>query len=215
VATPNQARVQRAEFCDTLLALGPDQPTLCDGWTTRDLAAHIVVRERRPDAAAGIMLRFLAGHNARVQAALARSKPFEEIIELVRRPPVWTMSGIPPLDRLVNTLELFIHTEDARRAQPDWAPRPLPADLAAQLWRQVRAGARFSGALRKFPAAVVLEAPGHGEVRTGAAPDPAVRVTADPGELALFLSGRQRASRVDLTGPEPVVNALRTLKLGN
>ncbi len=214
MATPNHARLQRAEFCDTLIALGPDQPTLCDGWTTRDLAAHIVVRERRPDAAAGIMLPFLAGHLARVQAALARNTPFEQIIEQARRPPRWTMSGIPPVDRLVNTLELFVHTEDARRAQPDWQPRPLPPDLAAQLWRQVRTAARFSGGLRKFPAAVVVAAPGHGEVRAGAAADPVVRVSADPGELALFLTGRQRATRVEMTGPPELVDRLRTLKLG-
>ena len=40
---------------------GPDGPTLCEGWQTRDLAAHLVLRERRPDAAAGVMGGPLAG----------------------------------------------------------------------------------------------------------------------------------------------------------
>lgn len=37
------------------LVAGPDAPTLGAGWKTRDLAAHLVVRESRPDAAAGVI----------------------------------------------------------------------------------------------------------------------------------------------------------------
>ena len=40
---------ERKALADLLAALGPDAPTLCTGWETRDLAAHIVLRERRPD----------------------------------------------------------------------------------------------------------------------------------------------------------------------
>jgi hypothetical protein len=36
---------ERLELCDLLLELGPDAPTLCEGWTTADLAAHLVLRE--------------------------------------------------------------------------------------------------------------------------------------------------------------------------
>ena len=51
---------ERAALCDLLDELGPDQPTLCEGWQTRDLAAHLVVREHRLDAAPGILLPAIA-----------------------------------------------------------------------------------------------------------------------------------------------------------
>ena len=48
------ATLERRRFADALLEVGPDAPTLCDGWSTRDLAAHVVLRDRRPDAAGGL-----------------------------------------------------------------------------------------------------------------------------------------------------------------
>jgi len=205
----NHARDERAALCDLLTALGPDQPTLCDGWTTRNLAAHLIVRERRPDAAAGIVVRPLAGHTRRVQQRVAQ-RPFAELVTELRRPPGWSPTALAPVDRAVNSLELFIHHEDIRRAQPDWQPRPLPPELAAALWSRVRPYAKLR--LRRFPATVVVEAAGHGEVQTGR--EQRVRVSGDPGELAVFLTGRQRAARVDLTGPTHLTNRLATAKLG-
>jgi hypothetical protein len=38
--------VERARLSDLLDELGPDAPTLLALWTTRDLAAHLVLRER-------------------------------------------------------------------------------------------------------------------------------------------------------------------------
>lgn len=58
---------ERAALVNTMRAVGPDGATLCVGWTTRDLAAHLVLRERRPDAAAGILVPALAGYTARKQ----------------------------------------------------------------------------------------------------------------------------------------------------
>ena len=61
------ARSERLALCRTLERVGPDAPTLCPPWRTRDLAAHLVLRERRPDAAPGIWLRAAAGRTRRVQ----------------------------------------------------------------------------------------------------------------------------------------------------
>ena len=68
-------RAERTALCDLFLAVGPDAPTLAGEWTTRDLAAHLVVRERRPDAAAGDRLPLpprpqRAGPPRRVRAAM-------------------------------------------------------------------------------------------------------------------------------------------------
>ena len=43
------ARRERISLCDTFTRTGPDAPTLCSPWTTADLAAHLVIRDRRPD----------------------------------------------------------------------------------------------------------------------------------------------------------------------
>src|SRR4051812_36111592 len=59
------ARRERTALRDTLRATGPDAPTLCEGWTARDLAAHVVVREHAPIGALGIWARPLAGYTAK------------------------------------------------------------------------------------------------------------------------------------------------------
>ncbi|WDZ84308.1 TIGR03085 family metal-binding protein [Micromonospora cathayae] len=203
------ALTERQALADLMLTLGPDAPTLNEGWTTRDLAAHLVVRERRPDAAGGILLPPLRGYAERVRLRLA-ARPWADLVAQVRRPPVWSPLSNPLTDELVNTMEFFIHHEDVRRAAPDWQPRELPAGLPAALWRRVAPLGRF--ALRRFPASLLVQAPGHGEFRCGRGGE-ALRVVGVPGELTLFLSGRQRAARVQLDGPAALAERLRTAPL--
>lgn len=207
----NHARDERLALCDLLADLGPDQPTLCAGWTTRDLAAHLVARERRPLAAPGLILRPLAGYTERVRQSVAR-RPFPVLVRTLRHPPRWSPVRFERLDRAINTLEMFVHHEDARRGQPGTAARDLPPGLAAALWRRVGPYARLR--LRRFPAPVVVHAPGHGEVRTGRGEGEPVRLSGEPGELALFLTGRQAAARAALTGPEEPAGRLATARLG-
>jgi uncharacterized protein (TIGR03085 family) len=204
------ARQERQALADLLLDLGPDQPTLCEGWTTRDLAAHVVARDRRPDAGAGIVLRPLRAHGDRVRRQLA-ARPYAELVALVRVAPWWSPVSNPLVEPLTNTAEFFIHHEDVRRGQPGWQPRSLPATMERALWTRARTLARF--ALRRFRAAVVLQSPGYGESEAGAGGD-RVRVIGPPGELILFLSGRQRAARVQVDGPPETANRLRSAKLG-
>lgn len=201
---------ERHALADLMSALGPDGATILDGWTTRDLAAHLVVRERRPDAAAGILLKPLHRHGERVRLAVA-ARPYPLLVTQVRHPPWWAPTRIAAVGELIDTLEFYIHHEDVRRAQPDWQPRQLPEGLQAALWKRVPLLAR--GALRRHPATVLIEAPGHGQRRAGAGGDE-VRVRADPGELVLFLFGRQRVARVELTGAPAQTQRLREAKLG-
>src|SRR3954468_1320770 len=114
---------ERQALSSLLQDLGPDAPTLCEGWTTRDLAAHLVVREHRPDAAPGILVPALAGYTQKVQDRYA-AKPWAALVEQVRNGPskFWP-TAIGPLDELTNTAEFLVHHEDVRRAQPGWAPR--------------------------------------------------------------------------------------------
>ncbi|MFJ6196401.1 TIGR03085 family metal-binding protein [Micromonospora sp. NPDC092111] len=207
---PRYARAERAALADLMLDLGPDAPTLDEGWTTRDLAAHLVVRERRPDAAGGILLPPLRGYGERVRLRTA-GRPWPELVGQVRRPPVWSPLSNPLTDELANTMEFFIHHEDVRRARPGWQPRDVPAGLAVRLWRSAALLARTTA--RRFPADLLVQAPGHGELTVGRGGD-RVRLVGSPGELALFLSGRQRVARVQLDGPPTVAERLRTARLG-
>ena len=204
------ARRERLALADLLLDVGPDAPTLCTGWTTRDLAAHLVARERRPDAAVGIVLTPVAAHTQAVQQRFA-ARDFARLVTDLRNPPVWSPVSNPLLDELVNVNEMFIHHEDVRRAQPEWTPRPLDPEHQAALWSRVRRTAPL--ALRRFPAAVVLDAGSFGTATAGAGGS-RVTVTGDPGELSLFLSGRQAYARVQLSGDPAVAEHLARARLG-
>ncbi|GAA4189761.1 TIGR03085 family metal-binding protein [Microbispora amethystogenes] len=207
------ARTERAALCDLLDDLGPGAPTLCEGWATQDLAAHLVLRERRLDAAPGIALPLLAGHTAAVQERLTLRHSYPELVGLVRNgPPRWTPYGlVPALDAVVNTVELFVHHEDVRRAQPGWEPRELPEDLQETFWRRLRGGARFF--MRGAPVGVVLRRP-DGARTAGRMAEPAVVVTGEPAELLLFAFGRQEHARVTFQGDDQAVARLRQARFG-
>jgi uncharacterized protein (TIGR03085 family) len=205
----NYARRERALLADLLLQEGPDAPTLCAGWTTRDLAAHLVIRERRPDASAGMLIPPLAAHGERVRLARA-GLPYPELVGQVRNPPSWGLLTNPVVDPLANTLEFFIHHEDVRRGGPDWQPRALTPDFEAALWRNVKLVARAS--LRRLGVTATIAPTGLPSLTTG--PNPPVRLAGDAGELAVFFFGRQRAARVTVEGDPAIAERLRTAKLG-
>jgi uncharacterized protein (TIGR03085 family) len=207
----NWARHERSELADLLIAVGPDAPTLCAGWSTRDLAAHLVIRERRPDAAAGLLVKPLAGHTAKVQDELA-ARPWDELVGLVRTgPPGWTPGAWEPFDRFINTVEFFVHHEDVRRAAPGWEPRPTDVGLEDDLWQRLRLGARVLA--RRSPTGLVVHRSGNGEVRAKSG-EPVVTVTGPPSELVLFIYGRQAHARVEIDGPDDATAQVRTARLG-
>ncbi|WP_433255750.1 TIGR03085 family metal-binding protein [Streptosporangium sp. CA-135522] len=206
------ARAERAALSDLFVRLGPDAPTLCEGWTTFDLAAHLVLRERRLDAAGGIALKPLAGYTAAVQRSLKARNGYAGLVELVRSGPAGVYGLVPGMDGAVNTMEFFIHHEDVRRAQRVWEPRELPADLEETFWRRLRAGRRLF--LRRSPVGVVLHRIGGGVALGGAKNAPRVEVTGTAGELLLFCFGRQSHARVDVTGGGEAVARLMDAPLG-
>ncbi|MFC0003245.1 TIGR03085 family metal-binding protein [Micromonospora siamensis] len=207
---PRYARAEREALADLMLELGPDAPTVAEGWTTRDLAAHLIVRERRPDAAGGIVLPPLREYAEKVRRRTA-ARPYADLVAQVRRPPVWSPVSNPLTDELVNTMEFFLHHEDVRRARPGWLPRDLPAGESAVLWKRAALLARMG--LRRFPADLLVQAPGFGETRLGRGGD-RLRLVGAPGELALFLSGRQRVARVQVDGSPAAAERLRAADLG-
>jgi uncharacterized protein (TIGR03085 family) len=193
---------ERAALADLLAELGPDAPTCCAGWRTAHLAAHLVVRDRRPDAGPGFALeslpagRPLAAWSHRLEDRLRTATPYPEVVGRVRSgPPRWVPSGWPGVEPLVDTAEYAIHHEDVRRARPGWTPRALSRADQDTLWRNAVFFAR--AAARGVPGELVLrrsDVPGV-ERRVGSG-TPATTVEGEPLELLLWASGRRDVARV-------------------
>src|SRR3954453_5905135 len=133
---------ERAALVTALTEVGPDAPTLCEGWTAQDLAAHVYVRERRPDAALGVLpLGPLSAYTNRVMASSLRTLGFEEIIRRMRTVAPYLRLG--SIDELINTVEFFVHTEDVRRPN-HLPPRDLPDDFERAVWGRLSRQARLS-----------------------------------------------------------------------
>jgi len=202
------ARRERAGLCDAALAARPDAPTLCDGWTVRDLVCHLIVRERMPWAAPGLVIPPLSGLVDRATASLART-PFESLVARfgdTRRTPF----ALDRVDRVANTLELFVHHEDIRRAQPGWEPRVLDAVSERELWGYVSGMGRLLVRPAGVPVAIT-DGSRTATLRRGS--DPAT-VTGPVGELVLFLFGRHELGALSFDGPPDAVARLRGASLG-
>jgi uncharacterized protein (TIGR03085 family) len=210
----NWARQERQDLADLFAAVGPEAPTLDEGWTTADLAAHLVIRERRPDAAVGILVRPLAAHSEKVRQEVAR-RPWAEVVELVRSgPPRWSPTSLDAVDRVANTVEFFVHHEDVRRATDGWEPRPVDGDLERELWRRLKPMSRILA--RKAPVGVVLRRTNGDEVvAKKPGPDGAVVTVAGPAsELLLFTYGRQAHARVEIIATDDATAAILAARLG-
>jgi uncharacterized protein (TIGR03085 family) len=201
----SMAQTERVALCDLALQLGPDRPTLCEGWAVRDLVAHLLVREGSP-AAVGITVPRLAGVTDRAMTRKAR-RDYAVLVERLRSgPPVWSPFRIGKVDKLLNTLEYFVHHEDIRRAQPDWAPRTLAPRAEKLLWHQLAvAGKRL---LADAPVGVRLERSDTAETITAKPGEPSVMVRGLPPELVLFVFGRRGHAQVEVSGDEAAVTAL-------
>jgi uncharacterized protein (TIGR03085 family) len=207
------AQRERSAMVAILREVGPDAPTLCEGWTTRDLTAHLVVRERRPDALPGLLWGPLASYTARVQDKLSATTKWEDLVELLASgPPV--LSPFRVLDPVASIHELFVHHEDLRRAQSGWEPRSLDVKTTAAVKRRVALVSRggMAKAMAALPARLALRTP-DGETVVALGKGSPVTVTGEPQELLLFAFGRN-AVRVDFEGDDDVVAAVRAAKRG-
>jgi uncharacterized protein (TIGR03085 family) len=205
------SRTERSELCDLALQVGGDQPTLCEGWTVKDLVVHLLVREGSP-ASLGIALPPLAWLTEREYRRVGR-RDLSVLVEKLRHgPPTLSPYSVPKVEELVNTLEYFIHHEDIRRAQPDWSPRVLADEDQKLLWSMTRAaGKRMT---RKAPVGVTIENSATGSRAVLKEGSPTVTVRGLPGEVALFVFGRKQQARVELLGDDDAVAGLSATSLG-
>lgn len=197
----NLARTERLRLVDAANRAGEDAPTLCEGWTTRDLATHLVIRERHPAAALGIFMPKFEGKREEQEQVYA-AMPYSRLLGLVASPPRWTPGGWPGVESVMNTAEYLVHHEDIRRAEIEWIPRRLSLPENRAVWAACRTALLPFAA--KAEGRVEIVSPGFGQRGAGR---PArgtngnasgSTITGEPVEILLYLMGREKHALVDV-----------------
>lgn len=129
--TLEMAEAERTEFAELLAGLSEEEwatPSLCSGWTVRDVAAHAIGYDEL--GLGGVLARFvragLSLHrtNARMVEETA-GRSHEELVGLYRKHA--RPSGLLTImGGRVALLDCFIHQQDVRR--PLGRRRDIPAD---------------------------------------------------------------------------------------
>jgi uncharacterized protein (TIGR03085 family) len=202
---------ERLALCDDALAAGPDAPTLCDGWTVADLVAHLYIRENDPVAALGVVIPALKDFTARRMAAALTRHGFAGLVEVVRNGP-GRWSPFRLFDEAANSLEMYVHHEDIRRAGAANSPRDLAVATENDLWGRIGM-ARM--AFRKSPVGVVLERSDMpGTTFRAKRGTRTVTLVALPSELILYAFGRQTVADVRFVGDPETVAGLEHVHIG-
>ncbi len=200
--TMTLAQQHRQALCDAALSAGPDAPTLCEGWTVRDLLVHLVVRDSRPDAALAMVVPPLATHAEHVRSKL-EAFPFADLVGRVRSgPPRWSPASVSAVDRAMNVAEFLIHREDIARASDasGGITTPYSPDTSDAAWSLLRRGGRLF--YRTSPVGVVAVAHGTGRAALRRPPrnHGSIIVSGEPVELLLHAFGRRGHCAVQVLG---------------
>jgi uncharacterized protein (TIGR03085 family) len=210
LAVNHWARAERSALAELLEQVGPEAPTLCEGWATRDLAAHLVIRESRVDAAVGIAVPALAGYTQKVQDKAA-AQPWATLVDKVRNgPPKFSMMRAEKVDGAANTIEFFVHHEDVRRAADGWEPRALDPRFEEVLWDRLKT---FAPRLMKSSSFGIQFSTPDGRTFTVKDGPEAVIVTGEVADLTLFAYGR-KAVNVEFHGTDEAVAAVSSGSFG-
>jgi uncharacterized protein (TIGR03085 family) len=208
----------REVLAETLLAAGPDAPTLCRGWRTRDLAAHLYLRERKAAVGLGLglIIKSLSKASdkatAKLAAKLTTPDDYTGLVNTFRGgPPALSPMKIKALDESSNLIEYFVHTEDIRRAVDRWAPRALDEAYSDALWDELikRAAILYRG----VDLGIVLVRPSGPRHVAKRAPV-SVAIVGEPGELLMHAHGRTRHALVTFEGQPDAVALLQSAEVG-
>ncbi|MDQ4086126.1 MAG: TIGR03085 family metal-binding protein [Actinomycetota bacterium] len=207
------SRRERSALCDLMDEVGPDAATLCEGWTTRDLAAHLVLREGSPLAVAGIAFPPLERLTNRGMDRLSARVPYPTLVERVRQgPPLLSPFRPAQVDRMANAVEYFVHHEDVLRAQPGGPRREIEPRDQDSLWGRV--GALGKLLARRATVGIELVRSDTGQVRRIRSAEPTLVARGLPGELVMFAYGRGAHTDVEVQGDEAARDAFEHSHLG-
>ncbi|MFJ2620845.1 TIGR03085 family metal-binding protein [Glutamicibacter sp. NPDC087344] len=203
----------RLALAETLLAAGPTAQTLCAGWQTRHLAAHLVLRENSLLAAGTIFKPLSKKLDEKLQHDADQAQSPESYAALVRRfrsgPGKYSPFAIEKVDQAANLSEYFIHTEDVRRARAQWAPRVLDPEYTEMLWQSLTRMSRLL--FRKAPVGIILARPDGQRHVAKKAPN-AVSISGPVTELMLYAFGRTEHCLVTFEGGDTALEIIRSYK---
>lgn len=209
------AGTEKNALVDTLRRADPDVDTLCSGWSTRRLLAHLVLREQDVLGSLGDAVGRAEPGQEKYLGRLADGARTPEgyaglVDRFVAGPPRW--SPMSWASEQLNLVEYVVHHEDVRRgsAHPG-EPRSLPPAQDKAIWRQLSLMGRLK--FRRSPVPVVLARPDGSTARVGKGTeqqDEQVVLTGEPVELALYVTGRRAAAHVQVSGPPAAVTAFQS-----
>ena len=204
------AKRERYAISQTLRNLGPDAPTLCEGWTSFDLLVHLISRENRPDAALGLIIPAFSQYSKKVADEL-KSRGFENLIqEFEDGPKQFSPFAIPGVDNLANSFEFLVHHEDLLRAQQNYVARVF-GDLDKKLlWKRfTQTGKVF---LRKAKVGIIAKSDqGVFTINSG---NSCVTMEGEVVDLILYSFGRKSAANIKFEGNEESIMILKETKFG-
>jgi uncharacterized protein (TIGR03085 family) len=204
--------IEREQLCDLMNELGPEAPTLLEPWTTHDLAAHLVIREHDYHAAPGLVVPGAWGRFAERRRKALTRRDYATLLTTIRSGPPRGFFRIGWVRRVPNLNEFFVHHEDVRRAN-GLDPRMNAAALDEALWRNVGLASWFL-ARRLRGVGLELEWVGTTRLLRARRGKPTARFTGLPGELLLYLFGRQGAANVEVSGPGDAVETVGRVRFG-
>lgn len=200
------AQRERHELADLMDEVGPDAPTLCEGWTAHDMAAHLWIRESDPAGMPGILVAPLASVTEARMEAVKQDLPYAQLVDRVRTGP-GPLSVFRLVDSSANALEYLIHHEDVRRGSGRrTAPREMSLEDEAEVLSRLSSMAPMLVRPTGVRLAMVPEGTSD-EVVFGNEGD-VVRVTARPVELALIAFGRGAAAVARVEGSDRDIRLL-------
>ncbi len=190
----SMARDERADLAEFLATLTPQQweaPSLCAGWTVKDVVAHMISYEEL--GTLGLLKRFAKGRVVRAnQVGVDEFADFTapQLLDFLRAhlQPRGLTAGFGGMIALVDGT---IHHQDIRRALG--RPRAVPADRLERILTLVPGNPRLGAGRRirglRLRATDVDWEHGHGPEVTG------------PGEALLMAMTGRSAALADLAGP--------------
>jgi uncharacterized protein (TIGR03083 family) len=122
---------ERSRLADRLSSLPEPawgQPSLCQGWTVRDVAAHLTFAHARLRDVAWPAVRTGFGYNAMVRYAAVHSPLSPEQIVSTLRSFVGSRRRAPFVTELEPLLDILVHSQDI--CLPLGIEHPMPVDAA-------------------------------------------------------------------------------------
>jgi uncharacterized protein (TIGR03085 family) len=200
---------EREAFAKTLLEVGPDAPSCCEGWSARDVCIHLVLFERRPDAWFG---HLMGDHNEQARQYYdgmvehERDRSWPSLVDRFRAGPSFGPLALNAVRNRMFLREYTIHHEDVRRA--NGMPRRTDIDAIQEaMWSKLPGFIRI---VRPSDLGVDAVWPGRDQttLRQG---NSVVTLTGEPLEILLLIFGRTSVAQVEKTGSPDALRRFGTI----